>query len=104
MPLDSLVSRYLAAVPSTPPAFWWDALRNTFRWSSSRLTETLNELQVPVAAINRERPVTNVAAFRRYVPRFTVATVTGVCHLGVIWQNTEAFDRLLLEAVRRFSQ
>ena len=98
----SLIDRCIVARPQTLPAFWWDVLRNFYRWYDSRLTAVLEHLEVPVQAINTERVETKTDAFRRYAPSFTVATVPGVGHMGIIWEEVARFDGLLLDAVRRF--
>lgn len=100
---DSLIRRYIESTPASPPLYWWEAIRGFFRWADAKLQPTLSGLAVPVAAINADRPPTNVAAWRKYVPSFKVRTISGVGHLGVIWEKTDEFDRLLLDSVKMFT-
>lgn len=94
---DSLVERYLAMVPEVPPDSWWISLEAVFRWMGHDAVPALERLQVPLAAINSDRSATDVAAFRRYDPGFALRTMPGLGHLGVVWKETELFDRHVRE-------
>ena len=48
-------------------------------------------------------PPTNVEAMHRYVPSFTVDTIAGVGHAGILLQRVEDFDARLLAIVERFA-
>jgi hypothetical protein len=89
----------ITLLPATPPDYWWDAVSNFFRWSNTDLTRLLQGLDVPVAAVNAETPSTNVTAFREYAPSFSVKTISGVGHIGVIWMKLDLFDQLLTETI-----
>jgi hypothetical protein len=56
-----------------------------------------------VAAINTTREPTNVEAIRRYAPSFTLDTLGGVGHAGILLQRVEDFDSRLLAIVERFA-
>ncbi|MEW6753922.1 MAG: alpha/beta fold hydrolase [Candidatus Latescibacterota bacterium] len=96
---EPLVERYIAATPPAPPDYWWAALGSFFRWADAGLRDTLARVHVPVRAINAQQPATNLAAWRRHVPTFQVAILPGVGHLGMLWERTDQFDRLVREAV-----
>jgi hypothetical protein len=76
-----------------------DAVSNFFRWSNTDLTRLLQELDVPIAAINAESSGTDLAALQEYAPSFSVKTMPDVGHIGVIWMKLDLFDRLLTETI-----
>ncbi len=98
---DSLVQRVMEKTPAVPPERWWEAVREFYQWSDSDLTQTIEAVTAPIAAINAEEPQTDVDAFRRYAPSFELMTISEVGHLGVIWMKTDEFDRYLADAVER---
>jgi pimeloyl-ACP methyl ester carboxylesterase len=100
---DWLLQRYLDRTPSTLPSHWLALLDDFFRWSNRSLITSLSGATVPIEAINSERQPTDTNAYRRYVPTFRVTTMSEVGHLGVVWEKTDRFDRILTEIVGRFS-
>jgi pimeloyl-ACP methyl ester carboxylesterase len=101
---ESLILQAISYFPHPIPEHWWEIVRAFVRWKNSRLASVLAQLEVPLEAINRASLQTKVEAFRRYMPSFRVATMDGVGHMGIVWERVEEFDRLLLGAVKRFSQ
>jgi len=99
---DSLIRRYIESTPASPPQYWWEAIRGFFRWADTKLIPIVSGLSLPVVAINAARPPTNSAAWQKYVPSFKVQTMSGLGHLGVIWEKTDEFDRLLLNFTETF--
>lgn len=99
---DSLIQRLRGYLPDSVPEFWWNALEELFRWNERELLPTLEAIDAPIEAINSDQIPTNVEAFREYVPSFEVGIMPDLGHLGVIWENPELFDDLLLQAVERF--
>jgi pimeloyl-ACP methyl ester carboxylesterase len=99
---DSLIQRLRDNLPDSIPEFWWNDLEELFHWNDEELTRTLEAIDAPIEAINSDQTPTNIEAFREYVPSFEVGIMPGVGHLGVIWENLELFDDLLLQAVERF--
>jgi hypothetical protein len=95
--------RYLAAI-SAPVAreHWFPIANAMFAWSRSELAPAIDALEVPLAAINTARQPTNVDAFRRLAPGFTLDTMQGVGHAGILLQRIEDFDARLLAIVDRF--
>ena len=59
------------------------------------------QVKVPIAGIHSGRASTDVAAFRKYAPSFTVATIPDVGHIGVLWERPDLFVDLLLLAVEQ---
>lgn len=101
---DSLVQAVADMSPPRPHEHWFPILREAFRWSQSDARKTFERIRVPVAAINTTQMPTNVEAFRRYVPSFTVDTLSGVGHAGILLQRVDDFDARLLAIVERFQQ
>jgi hypothetical protein len=91
----------LEKTPAIIPDHWWDAIREFWMWSDSELTGTIQEIGVPIIAINAEEPPTNVEAFRQYSPSFELMTIPDVAHLGVLWTKPEVFVERLEEAAGR---
>jgi len=96
---DSLVRRAFALVPDPVPDYWWEAVSSFFSWSNTDLTRLLQQMRVPVAAINAEVPPTDVGALQEFAPTFSVRTVPGVGHVGVIWMELDLFQQHLAEIV-----
>ncbi|HEX7121704.1 MAG TPA: alpha/beta hydrolase [Gemmatimonadaceae bacterium] len=100
---DSLVQMLAANSSPQPREHWFPALHAVAAWMRGERQAALERLSVPVAAINTTRVPTNVEAWRRYVPSFTVDTLQGVGHAGILLQRVEDFDARLLALVERFS-
>lgn len=100
---DSLVQMVTASMDPTPREHWFPALQASIDWQRTALVPALSRLQAPVAAINTTRMPTNVDALRRYVPSFTVDTIQGVGHAGILLQRVDDFDARLRAIVARFT-
>ena len=98
---DSLISYVTEMMPEEPREHWFTVLRSMKDWMASELLPTLERIDVPVAAINTAMPPTNVEAMRRYAPSFTVDTIAGVGHGGILLQRVADFDARLLAIVER---
>jgi pimeloyl-ACP methyl ester carboxylesterase len=99
---DSLVLYVRSMMPEQPHERWFDALREYDAWRRSDLWPTLQGLDRPVAAINTAQPPTNVEAMLRYAPTFTVDTMEGVGHAGILLRRVEDFDARLRRIIERF--
>jgi pimeloyl-ACP methyl ester carboxylesterase len=100
---DSLV-QYVADISAPQPAdHWFPILRETFRWAREDGKNALASVDAPIAAINTTLTTTNVEAFRRHSPSFTLDTFQGVGHAGILLQRVEDFDATLLAIVERFA-
>ncbi|MDP2856748.1 MAG: alpha/beta hydrolase [Bacillota bacterium] len=99
---DSLRQRYLDRTPPVWPDYWWTILEDFWRWNNASLVPSLKELGVPIEAINSQRQPTAVTTYRKYVPSFRVTTISEVGHLGMVWEKTAEFDRILNEIAARF--
>lgn len=100
---DSLVTYVTDMMPARPREHWFPALRAYAEWMRRDLPSTLRGVDAPVAAINTTRVPTNVEAWRRHAPAFTVDTLGGVGHAGILLRRVEAFDETLLALVERFT-
>ena len=100
---DSLVQQLAAMSPAQPREHWFPIARSLFEWARTDFKTTLQEMDVPVAAINTTRQPTRVDAIRRYAPSFTLDTLQGVGHAGILLQRTADFDARLLAIVQRFA-
>lgn len=100
---EALVEKVIAMMPAQPRELWFTVFDSVHLWMNSELEPTLRRVEVPLAAINRAGPPTNVEALRRYSPSFTVDTIEGVGHAGILLRRVEEFDARLLAIVQRFA-
>jgi pimeloyl-ACP methyl ester carboxylesterase len=100
---DSIVQYVASMMPAEPREHWFDVAWATEEWLISQRNSTLRGLAVPVAAINTAEPPTNVELTRQYAPSFTVDTMEGLGHAGLLLRRTEDFDARLLAIVDRFA-
>jgi pimeloyl-ACP methyl ester carboxylesterase len=100
---DSLVQHLAQTSPAQPREEWFPIARALFEWARTDFKPTLQGITVPVAAINATQQPTRVEAIRRYAPSFTLDTLQGVGHAGILLQRTADFDARLLAIVDRFA-
>jgi uncharacterized protein (TIGR02246 family) len=99
---DSLIDYVVEMMGEQPREYWFDIARAYDAWITNDLKPTLERVEVPLAAINTPMPPTNVEAWRRYDASFTVDTMAGVGHAGILLRRVEDFDARLLAIVDRF--
>ncbi|MEX0891166.1 MAG: alpha/beta hydrolase [Gemmatimonadota bacterium] len=99
---DSLVHYLAGMLPAQPHEHWFAIMRAIQSWMANQREPTLQAIRAPVAAINTTSRPTNVQALRAYAPGFTVDTLHGVGHAGILLQRVEDFDAHLLAIVERF--
>lgn len=99
---DSLITYVASLMPEHPHEHWFTILRSYSEWTRSGLKPTLQRVEVPIAAINTTLPPTRVEAWRHYAPSFTVDTLGGVGHGGILLRRVADFDARLLAIVERF--
>lgn len=100
---DSLIEYVVEMMPSRPREHWFPIARAMGAWVSTEFRPTLQRVEAPVAAINTTSPPTNVEAMQRYAPSFTLDTISGVGHAGILLQRVEELDARLLAIVERFA-
>jgi len=100
---DSLIDQVVERMGEQPREYWFDVLRAYDAWMATDLKPVLQRIEVPLAAINTAMPPTNVEAWRRYDASFTVDTMAGVGHAGILLRRVEDFDARLLAIVERFA-
>ena len=100
---NELVYGVTASLPEEPEERYFEMLPNVTGWIEAEFESTLRGLDVPVAAINSTRVPTDVEAMRDLAPGFTLDTLQGLGHAGVLLRRTEAFDARLLGIVDRFT-
>lgn len=100
---DSLLTYVSEMMPEQPDEHYFAALAALFDWVETDLRPSLAGLDRPLAAINTTVRPTNVEALRRNVPSFTVDTIGGVGHGGILLRRVEDFDEYLLAIVDRFT-
>lgn len=101
---DSLLTYVSEMMPEQPDEHYFMALASMFEWLETELRPSLEDLDRPLAAINTTVRPTNVEALRRYAPSFTVDTIGGVGHGGILLRRVEDFDEYLLAIVDRFTE
>lgn len=99
---ETLIEHVVEMMPEEPHEHWFKVLHSYHAWLKSELKPTLQRIEVPIAAINRSHPPTNVEAMQRYAPSFAVDTIDGVGHAGILLRRIDEFDVLLLAHVERF--
>ncbi len=98
---DSILQWMASYAPEQPGEHLFEIVRALHRWMVEERHETLRSVRVPVAAINTTRLPTQVEALRRYFPGFTVDTIGGVGHAGILHERVARFDSLMLAIVER---
>lgn len=98
----SLVDLVVRQHPDEPYDHLFAAFREWRDWSEFELQPSVQALDPPIAAINATERPTNLEAWRALAPEFTVDTLSGVGHAGVLLRRVEDFDALLLGLVDRF--
>lgn len=101
---DSLIRYVAGMMPERPREHWFPVLHATRAWIDAEFEPTLRRLEAPVAAINTTAVPTDVEGIRRLAPSFTVDTIAGVGHAGILLRRVEDFDARLLALVERFSE
>ena len=99
---DSLIDYVVEMMGEQPREHWFDVARAYDSWMATDLKPVLQRIEVPLAAINTSQPPTNIEAWRRYDDAFTVDTMAGVGHAGILLRRVEDFDARLLAIVDRF--
>ncbi|WP_052670713.1 alpha/beta fold hydrolase [Draconibacterium sediminis] len=80
---------------------WQESLHGNIKWMNENCIESLQQLQVPLHAINSDMEPTEVEIFKKYVPGFKAKIIAGVGHL-VFWEKPGEFQRLLDESIQEF--
>jgi pimeloyl-ACP methyl ester carboxylesterase len=93
--------RVLSMLTDVPRIGWRESLNDAFRWQNDRCAESLTKIECPIIAINSDQEVTNVEAFRNYVPSFKAKIISDVGHV-VMWDAPEEFNRLLEESIQEY--
>jgi pimeloyl-ACP methyl ester carboxylesterase len=91
----TLVERVAADMSSAPPAVALEALESAFNYSR-KITNSLQELKLPVIAINSDNAPTDIPSMERYGVQ--VMIMPGVGHF-VMLEDPETFNRLLRTAI-----
>lgn len=101
---DSLIQYAAEMMPDELREHWIPPFRSMHAWTATEFEPTLRRVAAgtPVAAINGTTPPTNVESIRRHAPGFTVDTIAGVGHAGILLRRVEDFDARLLALVERF--
>ncbi|WP_319501770.1 alpha/beta hydrolase [uncultured Draconibacterium sp.] len=80
---------------------WRESLHGNIKWMNENCIESLEQLQVPLHAINSDMEPTEVEIFKKYVPKFKAKIIPGVGHL-VFWEKPAEFQQLLEESIQEF--
>jgi pimeloyl-ACP methyl ester carboxylesterase len=96
----SLVERVAADMSAAPPTVALPALESALSFSRE-IPRALQELKLPVVAINPERPPTDAASMERF--GVEVILMSGVGHFLML-EDPERFNRLLAAAIARLAR
>ena len=95
--------RVLSLYPDSVSMIGWrEALHENIKWMNEDCTKSLEQLQVPLHAINSDMEPTNVEVIRKYVPGFKAKIVKDAGHL-LFWEKPAEFQQLLEESIKEFS-
>lgn len=100
---DSLVQAVTDHAEDQPREYWFGMLPQFAGWVETQFEPTLRGIEAPVAAISTTRVPTDVEAMRELAPGFTLDTIAGVGHAGILLRRVADFDARLLAVVDRFS-
>ena len=100
---DSLIEYVAALMPEQPHEHWFTIFHSIREWMEAESVAALQRAEVPIAAINTTLRPTNVEAMQRYVPSFTVDTISGVGHAGILLRRVDEFDARLRAIIERFA-
>lgn len=99
---DSLIDYAISIQPEELYERFVAMVYGVEEWVNTEMAATLESLDVPLAAINTTSVPTDVEALRRYDPGFTLDTMEGVGHAGILLRRVDDFDARLLAIVDRF--
>jgi pimeloyl-ACP methyl ester carboxylesterase len=97
---SSLVNWVAADMSSAPPAIALDALDHAFNYSR-QITHTLEEIKLPVIALNSDNSPTDVESMEHYGVQ--VMIMKGIGHF-LMMEDPDRFNRLLKTAIDKLSQ
>lgn len=100
---DASFNKLISLYEGASHVGWKESFHGYINWLNGQCTETLQELTVPVTAINSDGEPTNVEAFKKYVPSFQAKIISDVGHL-LFWDNPDEFNRLLTESIQEFQE
>lgn len=100
---DSLVRATTYSMPEQPGEHLFAMLPEYTGWIEREFEPTVRGIDAPIAAISTTRSPTDVEAMRELAPGFTLDTIAGVGHAGILHRRVGDFDAKLLALVRRFS-
>ena len=93
---DPIVRHWIVKdMAAAPPDVAIPALEHLLTFDYAPL---LDELDLPIVAINADPPPTDAAAIRRVAPRFRVVTIAGAGHF-LMMEKPALFNRMLLQVV-----
>ena len=78
---------------------WEEMIIEYFNYLNEDCIASLQEIQVPIIAINSDSEPTDVDAYRKYVPSFELKVIKNVGHV-MWWDAPGEFNRLLEESVQ----
>jgi len=101
--IDSTYLRILSILEVDSHIGWRESIAGNIEWQNEQCTNKVQNVKVPIIAINSDIQTTNVESFRKYAPTFKVKIVEDVGHL-IMWDNTEMFNQLLDESILEFME
>ena len=80
------------------PSAWQEILAANYRWVNEDCLESLEEIEVPIIAINADYIPTATEVYRKYVPSFEAKILSGSGHV-IMWEIADEFNRTLEESI-----
>jgi pimeloyl-ACP methyl ester carboxylesterase len=96
----ALIDEIVQKAVSIDPTIGLSALRNTWAYDAR---EGLQQIHVPIVAVNADKFPTNLAGARKYAPQFDAVIVKDWGHY-LMREDPAAFNRALEEALRRIAK
>lgn len=95
-------ARVMKLYPDTVSKIGWrKALHKNIQWMNEDCIKSLEQLKVPLHAINSDMQPTETDIIRKYVPEFKANVIPDVGHL-VFWEKPAVFQQLLEDSIQEF--
>ena len=101
--IDESTDKVLQMLESNSKVGWQESLAGYIDWSNNNCIKSVQEVKVPIVAINSDMQPTNIEAWKKYAPSFKANIVKDVGHV-IMWDKPAEFNRLLEESIQEFNE